>query len=272
MIEELFSLEQYANQQSFFHLLDARVKFIVVCATVVAMVSVPYSSVVYPVAGLFMLYLALLWIITRLPYRIYFSRLVTALPFGFMICGFQIFFTNKYYTEYHVFYALPLGVNIYTESVHFASILLLKFLVCFSFIILLSCTTTLQDLLDGAARLKMPPDFVLALGMMIRYLFVFGQMYQKIHETFQSKCFDPFDRSLSYRYRITQMGYTLGTMFIRSFEQGERTYMSMLCRGYGRGTYLYICKKALSRMDIRFLTISLGYIIIIPLVCWIRYQ
>jgi len=272
MIEELFSLEQYANRQSFIHHLDARVKFLVVCAAVVAMVSVPYSQVVYPVGGLFLLFLSLLWISTRLPLRVYLSRLVTALPFGFMICGFQIFFTNKYYTEYHVLYALPLGINIYTESVHFASILLLKFLVCFSFIILLSCTTTLQDLLDGAARLKMPPDFVLALGMMIRYLFVFGQMYTKIHEAFQSKCFDPFDRSLPYRYRITQMGYTLGTMFIRSFEQGERTYTSMLCRGYGRGTYLYICKKALTGRDIWFLVISLIYIIVVPLICWIRYQ
>ena len=156
MIDELFSLELLAGRQSHIHHLDARVKIIVICAAIVTMVSIPYSPVVYTVGIWFLLLLIGLWITSRLPPGIYFSRLITALPFGFMICGFQIFFTNQYYNEYHVLYTLPLGINIFYESVLFASILLVKFLICFSFIILLSCTTTLQDLLEGAGRLKMP--------------------------------------------------------------------------------------------------------------------
>jgi cobalt/nickel transport system permease protein len=118
----------------------------------------------------------------------------------------------------------------------------------------------------------MPPDLVLALGMMIRYLFVFAHMSRKIRKSLQAKCFNPFDRRLPYRYRITQMGYILETMFIRSFEQGERTYISMLCRGYGRGSHIYISKKPLQRWDTYFLTGCLCYIIVVLLICWLTCQ
>lgn len=269
MIDELFTIERSAIRQSVLHLLDARVKLIVVCAAIVAMVSIPYSPVVYTIAGFFFLLLLVLWGISRLSPRIFFLRFLTAIPFGIMICGFQIFFTNRFYSEYHVLVALPLGITIFYESVLFASILLVKFLICFSFIIFLSSTTTLQDLLEGAGRLGLPSELILALGMMIRYLFVFGYMARKINEALKTRCFDAFNRALPYRYRITQMGYTLGTMFIRSFEQGERTYMSMLCRGYGKESHIHIRKKSLLKQDILFLIAGLSYVIAVPVICWL---
>jgi cobalt/nickel transport system permease protein len=268
MIDDIFSIERLANKQSVLHHLDARVKLIIIFAAIIAMVSIPYSPLVYTIGTFFLFFFITLWILSRLSPAVYFSRLLTAIPFGFMICGFQIFFTNRYFSEFHILYALPLGINIFAESVQFASVLLIKFLICFSFIILLSSTTTLQDLLEGAGRLGMPAELILALGMMIRYLFVFGYMARKINESLQTRCFNPFDRTLPYRYRITKMGYTLGTMFIRSFEQGERTYMSMLCRGYGRESHIYISKKPLLKMDVIFLSAGLGYIIVVPIYFW----
>ena len=74
---------------------------------------------------------------------------------------------------------LPFGINIYAESIQFAFILFVKFIITISFIILLSSTTKVQDMLDGGRRLGLPAEFALALGMMIRYLFVFGYMYRK---------------------------------------------------------------------------------------------
>ena len=68
-------------------------------------------------------------------------------------------------------------------------------------------------------------------------------MFRKINETLETKCFDAFDATLPYRYRLRQLGYTIGTMFIRSYEQGERVYTSMLCRGYGRNSHLFLKKK-----------------------------
>ena len=84
--------------------------------------------------------------------------------------------------------------------------------------------------------------------MMIRYLFVFGYMYRKIVQALETKAFDPFDRNLPYRYRMRQIGYTIGTMFIRSYEQGERVYTSMLCRGYGRQSHLFYKEKRILKL------------------------
>jgi cobalt/nickel transport system permease protein len=268
MIEELFDIQTVSNQKSWLHSVDARVKLIIALAIIIAMVAIPYSALVYSVAFFFFLFFMVLWAISRLSPAIYAKRLILAIPFGIMICGFQIFFKNQYYTEYHSLVSLPFGINIYAESVQFATILLIKFLICFSFIVLLSSTTTLEDLLEAAGRMKVPPELILALGMMIRYLFVFGTMYRKIWDTLQTRLFDPFDRKLPYRYRIVHLGYIMGSMFLRSLEQGERTYISMLCRGYGRNSYIFIKRKSLVKSDILLLGAGLVVSIIVPLSCW----
>ena len=269
MIEELFQIERDAYRDSVIHRLDARVKIVIAFAAIIALVAVPYSAMVYTVGVIFFGFFLVLWCCSRLSPVIYARRVMTIVPLWGMIIFFQIFLKNKYYTEYHVFLSLPLGINIYTESIEFAFILLVKFIICISFIILLSSTTKIHDMLEGAARMGLPAEFALALGMMIRYLFVFAYMFRKVNETLKTKCFDAFDRHLPYRYRLRQIGYTVGTMFIRSYEQGERVYTSMLCRGYGRESYLFVAKKPLRQVEWVILSISMIFIITVPVTIWV---
>jgi cobalt/nickel transport system permease protein len=269
MIEELFLIERDAYKDSVIHRLDARVKIVFCFTAIIALVAVPYSPMIFTVGAIFFTFIALLWLCTRLSPVIFVKRVLAIAPLWGIIILFQIFFKNKYYTDYHVLYSLPLGISIYAESVEFAFILFVKFIVCISFIILLSSTTKMQDLLDGARRLGLPAEFALALGMMIRYLFVFGYMFRKINQTLETKCFDPFDAKLPYRYRLRQLGYTIGTMFIRSYEQGERVFISMLCRGYGKNTHLFLKKKDLTGPEWGVLAASMGVIIAVPVIIWI---
>jgi cobalt/nickel transport system permease protein len=269
MIEELFDIERFAYRDSVIHRLDARVKIIVVFATIIAIVSVPYSPMVFTVGALFLLFFAILWGFTRLSPFVYLKRALIIIPLWGIVILFQIFLKNPYYTEYTTLVSLPFGINIYAESIQFAFILFVKFIVTISFVILLSSTTKLQDMLDGGQRLGLPADFALAMGMMIRYLFVFGYMYRKIKQTLESKAFDPFDRNLPYRYRMRQIGYTIGTMFIRSYEQGERVYISMLCRGYGKKSHLFLKKKEFNTAEWAFLATGLLFVILIPVTVWI---
>lgn len=269
MIEELFFIEKQAYHDSFMHRLDARVKIILAFAVIIAIVAVPYSPIVWTVGTIFFAFFVVLWAASGVSPIIYAKRLAAIVPLWGIIILFQIFFKNRYYTDYHVLYTLPFGISIYAESVEFAWILAVKFLICISFIILLSSTTKMQDLLQGASRLGLPAEIALALGMMIRYLFVFGYIFRKVNETLRTKCFDAFDRHLPYRYRLRQLGYTIGTMFIRSYEQGERVYTSMLCRGYGRDSHLFISKKPLRNSEWAFLSISMIFVIAVPLVVWL---
>jgi len=271
MIEELFDIERYAYRDSIIHRLDARVKIIVVFAAIIAMVSIPYSPVVITVGSIFFIFFIVLWALTRLSPMVYLRRALVIIPLWGIVILFQIFIKNPYYTTYTTVVALPFGINIYAESIQFAWILFVKFVITISFIILLSSTTKVQDMLDGGRRLGLPAEFALALGMMIRYLFVFGYMYRKIVQTLETKAFDPFDRALPYRYRMRQIGYTIGTMFIRSYEQGERVYTSMLCRGYGRHSHLFLKKKSIKPSEWTFLGISLVLIISIPVMAWLNH-
>ena len=110
------------------------------------------------------------------------------------------------------------------------------------------------------------PEFALVIGLMIRYLFVFAEMFGRVMNVFETKCFNSFDRSLPYKYRLKILGYTVGTMFIRSYEQGERTYISMLCRGYSKDSYLHVSKKEIKPAEWIIVCIALMFIIMVPLV------
>ena len=269
MIEELFYIEKAAYRESFIHKLDARVKILGMFAIIISMVAIPYSTLVLSIGIIFFAFLTVLWTLAGLPWLIYAKRLLMVLPFGFFIIVFQIFFTNRYYPVFHVIANLPFGIHIYAESIVFAVILLVKFIVCVSAIILLSSTTKLHDMLEGAGRMGLPPEFALTFGMMIRYLFVFGYIYRKINESLATRCFDPFNSSLSYSYRMKQIGYTVGTIFIRSYEQGERVYTSMLCRGYGKDSHIFIEKKPLCSAEWSFLLFCLIFAITVPLTIWL---
>ncbi|PKL64839.1 MAG: cobalt transporter [Methanomicrobiales archaeon HGW-Methanomicrobiales-3] len=269
MIEELFQIERDAYKDSIIHRIDARVKIAIAFAAIIALVAVPYSTMIYTVGVIFFFFFCILWTCTRLSFGTFLRRVLAIVPLWGVIIFFQIFLKNKYYTEYDVLFSLPFGISIYAQSIEFAFILLVKFIICISFIILLSSTTKMHDMLEGAARMGLPAEFALALGMMIRYLFVFGYMFRKINETLQTRCFDAFDHRLPYPYRLRQLGYTLGTMFIRSYEQGERVYTSMLCRGYGRDSYLFVERKPLKGGEWAFLFISMVFIIAVPLAVWL---
>lgn len=269
MIEELFAIEQVAQGTSPVHRCDARVKILVVFAFIIAAVAFPYTTGVYLPCAVFLAFFAVLWAVSRISPLEYLKRLLLVLPFGFFLIIFQIFFTNPHYAEFHPLVTLPLGIAVYAESVEFATILTAKFLVCISFIILLSSTTTMQGMLEGAGRLGLPTEFTLILGMMVRYLFLFGRMYVRVTAALQTRCFDALDRTLPYRYRLKMLAYEVGTIFIRSFEQGERTYTSMLCRGYGRDSRLLITKKPLRVVEWAFLAGTIAFIVATSALAWL---
>ncbi|KAF5058056.1 Nickel transport protein NikQ [anaerobic digester metagenome] len=265
MIEDLFEIERLAYGDSLVHRLDARVKLVVTFGAIIALVAYPVDPSVYHVALVFAMLLGLLLAVSRITLRSFLVRVLVILPFGLSILLFQVLFPPTPFPTTTLLAELPFGVLISAEALVKASMIGVRFVLCIGFIILLSSTTRIQDLLEGARRLGFPSEFTLILGMMTRYLFVFGQMYLRIKNALSTRCFDPFDRSLPYGYRIRQLGNTIGTMFIRSYEQGERTYTAMLCRGYGKDAFLFVPKKVLAYSEWGILIACMAVIIGGPL-------
>src|SRR3546814_9332852 len=91
----------------------------------------------------------------------------------------------------------------------------------------LAATTDPVDLLRGLRRLHMPEQLVSIMGFMIRYLDVITGELSRMVVGMRSRGCDP----RSPRHWPT-LARTLGALFIRSYERGERVHLAMLSRGY----------------------------------------
>ena len=91
----------------------------------------------------------------------------------------------------------------------------------------LAATTEPTDVLEGLQRLRLPDLLVQILGFMIRYLDVVSADLGRMLTAMRSRGADP--RSPRHWPALAR---TLGALFVRSYERGERVHLAMLSRGY----------------------------------------
>jgi cobalt/nickel transport system permease protein len=91
----------------------------------------------------------------------------------------------------------------------------------------LAATTEPHDLLRGLERLRMPQLIVQIMGFMVRYLDVVTGEMGRMTTAMRSRGCDP--RSPRHWPALAR---SLGALFVRSYERGERVHLAMLSRGY----------------------------------------
>jgi cobalt/nickel transport system permease protein len=91
----------------------------------------------------------------------------------------------------------------------------------------LAATTEPADVLAGLQRLRMPTLIVEIMGFMIRYLDVVTADLSRMLTAMRSRGVNP--RSPRHWPALAR---TLGALFVRSYERGERVHLAMLSRGY----------------------------------------
>lgn len=91
----------------------------------------------------------------------------------------------------------------------------------------LAATTTPDELLRGLQRLRMPELLIQIMGFMIRYLDVVGSEMGRMMTAMRSRGCEP--RSPRHWPALAK---SLGALFIRCYERGERVHLAMLSRGY----------------------------------------
>lgn len=90
-----------------------------------------------------------------------------------------------------------------------------------------SATTEGQDLLLAFDRLKLPAAFTAIVSFMIRYAVIVTDDVNRARIARESR--GGRDDRLS---QLTSIGASVGSLFIRSYERGERVHLAMLARGY----------------------------------------
>ena len=93
--------------------------------------------------------------------------------------------------------------------------------------VVLAATTEPRALLQGLERLRLPSLLVQILMFMIRYTDVVGGELRRMRVARESRGFE--GRHLG---ALRVLGPAAGSLFVRSYERGERVHLAMLSRGY----------------------------------------
>ncbi|MEK7851314.1 MAG: energy-coupling factor transporter transmembrane component T, partial [Deltaproteobacteria bacterium] len=135
------------------------------------------------------------------------------------------------------------------------------FLSVLSVIILVS-TTRFSNLLKGLEGLKLPTLLVSMISFVYRYLFIIADEYGHIKIARESRNFGG-----SKRWQWKAIGHSVGTLFLHSYERGDRVYSAMVARGY-EGNIRTLGVQKIRSMDIIFVAISIVYLLLAGLISW----
>jgi len=93
--------------------------------------------------------------------------------------------------------------------------------------IVMAATTQVPDILKAFDRLHFPRVITSIMGFMIRYLDVVVGEFNRMWVALQSRGYRP-----RWFGQARALAAATGTLFVRSFERGERVYLAMQSRGY----------------------------------------
>jgi cobalt/nickel transport system permease protein len=155
----------------------------------------------------------------KLPYRTVFIRSLVEIPFVIFALLMPFFGTGERVTVF--------GVELYQAGIWAGAGIVAKGTIGVISAIILSATTSARDLLAGLEKLRVPAPLVNIATFMLRYLNVINDELTRMRIARESR---GFEATGIRSWRI--LAQTVGALFIRSYERGERVYLAMLSRGY----------------------------------------
>lgn len=93
--------------------------------------------------------------------------------------------------------------------------------------LLLAASTTMRDLILGLDRLRVPAIFIQIATFMLRYLDILAEDARRMRIARISRGYDP-----RFLWQAKAFAISIGSLFLRAFERGERVYLAMVSRGY----------------------------------------
>lgn len=119
------------------------------------------------------------------------------------------------------------GVGLSIEGLWAAWNILAKATLGTGTMVLLASTTPITSILEGLQRLKLPPAMVAIAGFMVRYFDVIVSEMRRMKVGRESRGYDA-----RWLWQAKALSASAGTLFIRSYERGERVYLAMLSRAF----------------------------------------
>ena len=199
------------------HRAPAHLKILALVGFMLVVVATPREW--YPVFGGYLLLLLGVIALSRVPFGYLAKRMVIEVPF-LVFAALVPFVATGPQVE-------VLGVSVSEPGLVAAWGLAVKGTLGVLASLTLAATTEPSDVLAGLQRLRMPALIVQIMGFMVRYLDVVTADLGRMLVAMRSRGVDP--RSPRHWPALAR---TLGALFVRSYERGERVHLAMLSRGY----------------------------------------
>ncbi|MEJ2867095.1 cobalt ECF transporter T component CbiQ [Actinomycetospora sp. OC33-EN08] len=199
------------------HRLPAHVKIVTAFVMVIAVVATPREA--FWVFGVHLALLVAIWVVARLPVAAIAARSLIEAPFVVLAVLLPFLATGPR-TEF-------LGLSLSVDGLLAGWNILVKGTLGVLISVTLGMTTPVRDLLAGLSRLRVPALVTTIATLMVRYLEVIAAEARRMRLARVARGHDP-------RF-LWQIGPTIrgvGTLFLRSYERGERVHLAMLARGY----------------------------------------
>jgi cobalt/nickel transport system permease protein len=214
-------LDQYSDRNSFMHRLDPRTKFIVTLVFILAVILTP--PIRWEAFIFYFVIISILVVISLVPVLYVLKRSLLVLPFVAVVAISLPFFKEDVTSgSYNIglLHVSAAGLQVFYT-------ILAKAWLSGLGLILLTATTKVTELLRGLEQMRFPRVMIMILSFMYRYIFVITDEVMRMKQARDSRNFGG-----RHWRQIKTVGNMIGTLFIRSYEHGERVYTAMIARGY----------------------------------------
>ena len=199
------------------HLLPAEVKIVAAFLVVLCVVATPREA--FGVFGGYLLLLAAVWAVARIPLGWIARRALIEAPF--VVLAVLLPITGG---APHVDW---LGLSFSEPGLLGAWNILVKGTLGVLTSLTLAATTPLRDLLLGLQRLHAPALVVTIATLMLRYVDVIVGEARRMRLARIARGHDP-----RFLWQAGATARGVGALFVRSYERGERVHLAMLARGW----------------------------------------
>ncbi|APV43369.1 cobalt/nickel transport system permease protein [Dehalogenimonas formicexedens] len=248
-------LDQYSHLDSPVHWRDPRVKFLLSLLFIIAIIVTPAGSWL-AFAAYFGILVAVL-AISKLPLGYVLKRSMIILPFVLLLGMVNVFTRPGIELSSLNIFGWHLGIT--DGGLAFIGTLLARSWLSVLALIVLTSTTSLPALLKGIERLGAPKVIVMILSFMYRYLFLLMDEVLRMKNARDSRSVG----SPSTGFQAKTVGSMIGSLFVRSYERGERVYAAMAARGFD-GRSRTLDNMALNTVDV-VTGIALALLMLLPL-------
>ena len=246
-------LDRYSDLDSFIHKLDPRTRFITTFAFILVVVLTPPTR--WQAFALYFALLAGLILLSKVPPLYVLKRSLVIVPFVLMIAIFIPFFRPGEVVGSYNVWLWELSIT-YSGLLVLWNVVIKAWLSILSLIVL-SSTTKFSELLKGLEQLRMPKVMVMILSFMYRYIFVLVDEVIRMKQARDSRNFGG-----KRIWQLKTIGNMVGTLFLRSYERGERVYGAMVARGF-EGQTRTLTNLRFQAVDLYY---AMGFAVILALI------